>query len=230
MSGAAQILLVDDEPALQRAMTPLLRSQGFGVRVAGTGRAALEAFDEQHPDLVILDLGLPDMPGNVVCQTIRANADTPILVLSARGEEQDKVAALDSGADDYVTKPFGPDELLARIRAALRRGLSGGDRRGRVVRGDFVIDFDRRRVSRGETDIHLTPREFDLFALLARQAGRVMTPRAISRAIWGPQFTEQAEHVRVLVGQLRKKIEPDPARPRFLLTEPWVGYRFADPD
>ena len=140
MSGAAQILLVDDEPALQRAMTPLLRSQGFGVRVAGTGRAAIEAFDEQHPDLVILDLGLPDMPGNVVCQTIRANADTPILVLSARGEEQDKVAALDSGADDYVTKPFGPDELLARIRAALRRGLSGRDPlQGlphAVVRGD----------------------------------------------------------------------------------------------
>jgi len=227
MNASAEILLVDDEPTLQRAMAPLLRSQGFGVRIAGTGRAAIDVFEQQHPDLVILDLGLPDMPGNEVCRIMRARANTPILVLSARGEEKDNVAALDAGADDYVTKPFGPDELLARIRAALRRGLEGG-RRGQIVRGDFVVDFDRRRVYRHDTEIYLTPKEFDLFALLARQAGRVLTHRTISRTLWGPQFTDQAEHVRVLVGQLRKKIEPDPARPRFLLTEPWVGYRFAD--
>ena len=227
MNASAEILLVDDEPTLQRAMAPLLRSQGFGVSIAGTGRAAIDVFDQHHPDLVILDLGLPDMPGNEVCRLMRARATTPILVLSARGEEKDKVAALDAGADDYVTKPFGPDELLARIRAALRRGVEGG-RRGRIVRSDFVVDFDRRRVYRHDIEIYLTPKEFDLFALLARQAGRVLTHRTISRTLWGPQFTDQAEHVRVLMGQLRKKIEPDPSRPRFLLTEPWVGYRFAD--
>lgn len=227
MNASAEILLVDDEPTLQRAMAPLLRSQGFGVSIAGTGRAAIDVFDQHHPDLVILDLGLPDMPGNEVCRLMRARATTPILVLSARGEEKDKVAALDAGADDYVTKPFGPDELLARIRAALRRGVEGG-RRGRIVRSDFVVDFDRRRVYRHDMEIYLTPKEFDLFALLARQAGRVLTHRTISRTLWGPQFTDQAEHVRVLMGQLRKKIEPDPSRPRFLLTEPWVGYRFAD--
>jgi two-component system KDP operon response regulator KdpE len=229
--SAGRILLVDDETALQRTMAPLLRSRGFAVSVAGTGRAAVELFEQERPDLVILDLGLPDMDGGEVCEQMRGRAETPILILSARGAEKDKVDALDRGADDYVTKPFGPEELLARVRAALRRAPARGDTlRGRMVKGDLTIDFDRRRVRVGDAEVRLTPREFDLLTLLVSHSGRVLTHRAISKAIWGPQFTEQPEHLRVLIGQLRKKIEPDPAKPRYLLTEPWVGYRFADPD
>ena len=229
MNGPLRILLVDDETALQRTMAPLLRSRGFAVSIAGTGRAAVDLFEQERPDLVILDLGLPDMDGSDVCGQIRERGATPILILSARGAEKDKVAALDRGADDYVTKPFGPEELLARVRAALRRAPTRGDAlRGRLIRGDLTVDFDRRRVRVADTDIRLTPREFDLLSLLVSHSGRVLTHRAISKAIWGPQFTEQPEHLRVLVGQLRKKIEPDPSKPRYLLTEPWVGYRFAD--
>ena len=229
MTGLPRILLVDDEVALQRTMGPLLRSRGYAVSVAGTGREAVTLFEQERPDLVILDLGLPDMDGSAVCGQLRERADTPILVLSARGAEKDKVAALDRGADDYVTKPFGPDELLARVRAALRRS-PGRDElpRGQLVRGDLTIDFDRHRVRVSGTDVRLTPRELDLLTLLASHSGRVLTHRAIAKAIWGPQFTEQPEHLRVLIGQLRKKIETDPAKPRYLLTEPWVGYRFAD--
>lgn len=229
MTRPAQILLVDDEVSLQRAMAPLLRSRGYMVTVAGTGHEALDLFERERPDLVILDLGLPDMDGTDVCREVRERADTPILVLSARGAEKDKVAALDHGADDYVTKPFGPEELMARVRVALRRTLGReGALHGQLTRGDLTIDFDRRRVSRGDVDVHLTPKEFDLLTLLLTHAGRVLTHRAILKAIWGTHATEQPEHLRVLVGQLRKKIEPDPARPRYLLTEPWVGYRFAD--
>jgi two-component system KDP operon response regulator KdpE len=229
MTAFPKILLVDDEVALQRTMGPLLRSRGYAVSVAGTGRDAVSLFEQEHPDLVILDLGLPDMAGGDVCGQIRERADTPILVLSARGAERDKVAALDRGADDYVTKPFGPEELLARVRAALRRS-PGRDAspRGQLIRGDLTIDFDRRRVRVGGADVRLTPREFDLLTLLASHSGRVLTHRAITKAIWGSQFTEQPEHLRVLIGQLRKKIEVDPGKPKYLLTEPWVGYRFAD--
>jgi two-component system KDP operon response regulator KdpE len=164
-----------------------------------------------------------------VCSQVRERADTPIVVLSARGAEKDKVAALDRGADDYVTKPFGPEELLARIRAALRRSLGReATLHGSLSRGDLTVDFDRRRVYRGDVEIRLTPKEFDLLTLLVTHAGRVLTQRAISKAIWGDHATGQPEHLRVLIGQLRKKIEPDPANPRYLLTEPWVGYRFAD--
>jgi two-component system KDP operon response regulator KdpE len=229
MNGAARILLVDDETALQRTMGPLLRSRGFAVSIAGTGRTAVEMFEQERPDLVILDLGLPDMDGGDVCQQIRERGETPILILSARGAEKDKVVALDRGADDYVTKPFGPEELLARVRAALRRAPARGDAlRGRLIKGNLTIDFDRRRVRVDDEEVRLTPREFDLLTLLVSHSGRVLTHRTISKAIWGPQFTEHPEHLRVLVGQLRKKIEPDPAKPRYLLTEPWVGYRFAD--
>lgn len=224
-----QILLVDDEVAIQRAMTPLLRSRGYTVTVASTGREALELFERERPDLVVLDLGLPDIDGSEICRQIRERADTPILILSARGAERDKVAALDQGADDYVTKPFGPEELMARVRAALRRSLGGeGTLHGQLKRGDLTIDFDRRRVHRGEFQIRLTPKEFDLLTLLVTHAGRVLTHRFILKAIWGPYSIDQPEHLRVLIGQLRKKIEPDPTKPRYLLTEPWVGYRFAD--
>lgn len=229
MSRPAHVLLVDDEVSIQRAMAPLLRARGYAVSVAGSGREAVGLFERERPDLVILDLGLPDLDGSEVCRQIRERADTPIVILSARGDEKDKVAALDRGADDYVTKPFGPEELLARIRAALRRSLGREPTlHGQLTRADLTIDFDRRRVYRGGEEIRLTPKEFELLTFLARHAGRVLTHRAILQAIWGPHGAAQPEHLRVLMGQLRKKIEPDPAVPRYLLTEPWVGYRFAD--
>jgi two-component system KDP operon response regulator KdpE len=229
VTAAAQILLVDDELPIQRAMLPLLRSRGYGVAVAGSGREAVESFDRGRFDLLILDLGLPDMDGSAVCRHVRDRSDVPILILSARGADKDKVAALDSGADDYVTKPFSPDELMARVRAALRRSV-GRERmqHGQLTRGDLTIDFDRRRVLRGASEIRLTPKEFELLTLLVSHAGRVLTHRTISKAIWGSHAAEQPEHLRVLMGQLRKKIEPDPSAPRYVLTEPWVGYRFAD--
>jgi two-component system KDP operon response regulator KdpE len=227
MTRALQILLVDDEVAIQRAVTPLLRSQAYEVEIAGTAREALSAFERVRPDLIVLDLGLPDADGLSVCRRIRAESDVPILVLSARGAEKEKVAALDQGADDFVTKPFGPEELLARIRTVLRRALRTGEPgTGRLEVGDLVIDFDRRRIVRGADEIRLTPKEFDLVALLARHAGRVLTHRAILKAIWGPQAVDQPEYLWVLVGQLRKKLETDPAHPRYIQSEPWVGYRF----
>jgi two-component system KDP operon response regulator KdpE len=229
VSRPAHILLVDDELSIQRAMAPLLRSRGYAVTTAGTGREALDAFSRDRPDLVILDLGLPDMNGLDVCRQVRERADTPILILSARGAEKDKVAALDLGADDYITKPFGPEELMARVRVALRRSL-GRDivLRGHLTRGGLTIDFDRHRVHRGDDEIRLTPKEFELLTLLVSHAGRVLTHRSILKSIWGSPAADQPEHLRVLMGQLRKKIEPDPAKPRYLLTEPWVGSRFAD--
>jgi two-component system, OmpR family, KDP operon response regulator KdpE len=221
------ILLVDDEPSIQRATATLLRSRGYSAIVAGTGAEALDAFDRERPSLVILDLGLPDMDGIDVCRRLRARADVPIVVLSVRGEERIKVQALDAGADDYVTKPFSPEELLARIRVGLRR-LAGEELRGQVQRGGLTIDFDTRHVLRGDDEIHLTPKEFELLALLVAHAGRVLTHRAIAKRIWGASGTSQHEHLRVLVGQLRRKLETDPAEPRYVLTEPWIGYRFAE--
>ena len=228
MSRPIHVLLVDDEVSIQRTMTPLLRLRGYEVTVAGTARDALASVEGERPDLIVLDLGLPDMDGIEVCRRVRARWDTPIVVLSARGAERDKVTALDEGADDYVTKPFGPEELLARVRAALRRANGGeaGDS-GQLRRGDLTIDFDRHRALRGELEIKLTPKELELLTLMARHAGQVLTHRAILKAIWGPHAMDQPEHLRVLMGQLRKKIEPDPTRPRYLLTEPWVGYRVA---
>ena len=229
MTRPAQILLVDDELSIQRAMAPLLRSRGYSVTLAGTGREAVDLFARERPDLVILDLGLPDMNGIEVCRQVRELADTPILILSARGAEKDKVAALDQGADDYMTKPFGPEELMARVRATLRRSLGRETvLHGQLTRGGLMIDFDRHRVQRGDDEIRLTPKEFELLTLLVTHAGRVLTHRSILKSIWGSPARDQPEHLRVLMGQLRKKIEPDPARPRYLLTEPWVGYRFAD--
>ena len=222
-----RILLVDDEPALQRAVGPLLRSRGYDVTIAGTGAAALAGFAERSPSLIVLDLGLPDFDGVEVCRRIRAASPVPIIVLSARGAEADKVRALDNGADDYVTKPFGPEELLARIRVALRRvAAEEVDQAGALTLGDLTIDYDRRLVRRGDDEVRLTPKEFDLLSLLARNHDRVLTHRVILKAIWGPNAVEQPEHLWTLVAQLRKKIEPDPARPRYVLSEPWVGYRF----
>jgi two-component system KDP operon response regulator KdpE len=226
MAQPERILLVDDEIPIQRAVAPLLRSRGYEVELAATGQEALAQLHAYAPDLVVLDLGLPDIEGLELCRRMRSESAAPIIVLSARGAEADKVASLDLGADDYVTKPFGPEELLARIRVALRRVVNDEPATGRLQLGDITIDYDRHRVVRGEEEIRLTPKEFDLLALLMRNPGRVLTHRAILKAIWGPNAVNQPEHLWVLVAQLRKKIEPDPAHPRYLVSEPWVGYRF----
>ena len=221
-----RILVVDDEPSILAAVMPLLRARGYEVYSATSGQTALDAVDRHSPQLVILDLGLPDMEGAEVCRRIREGRNVPIVVLSARNAESDKVAALDAGADDYVTKPFGPEELLARIRAALRRAEPGTMSSGRIERGDIQIDVDLRRVTRLGEEIRLTPKEFDLLLFFAQHPGRVLTHRIVLRAIWGPNAVNQPEHLRVLVAALRKKVETDPSRPRYIQTEPWVGYRF----
>jgi two-component system KDP operon response regulator KdpE len=227
MTRTARILLVDDEVSIQRAVAPLMRSRGYEVDVAGTGADALAQVEQRPPDLVVLDLGLPDLEGTEVCRRIRSTSTVPIIVLSARGGESDKVSALDLGADDYVTKPFSPEELLARIRVALRRVFSADEAEvGRVEYGDITIDYDRHRVVRGDEELRLTPKEFDLLSLLAHNRDRVLTHRAILKAIWGANAVDQPEHLWVLVAQLRKKLEPDPTHPRYLVSEPWVGYRF----
>jgi len=225
---AGRILIVDDEPNIIGTVAPLLRARGYDVSSAMSGRAALEAVDRDKPDLIVLDLGLPDIDGVDVCRHVRRTLTVPILVLSARGAENDKVRALDAGADDYVTKPFGAEELLARIRATLRRVESSSPQTEPIVRGDLVIDRERFRVLRNGDEVRLTPKEFELLAFLAQHAGRVVTHRTILRAVWGPHAVDQPEHLRVLVGSLRKKIEANPASPKYILTEPWVGYRFAD--
>jgi len=228
MTTPARILVVDDEVAIQRALSPLLRSRGYEVEAVGSGRDALRAATDRPPDLVVLDLGLPDLDGTAVCAKLRAMTTSPIIVLSARDREADKVSALDLGADDYVTKPFGPEELLARIRVALRRTTTDQPGPGGSISyGDLTIDYDRHRILRGTDEIHLTPKEFELLSLLARNTGRVLTHRTILKAIWGPHATEQPAHLWTLVGQLRKKVEPDPNAPRYVISEPWVGYRFA---
>jgi two-component system KDP operon response regulator KdpE len=227
MTHPTRILLVDDEAAIQRAVGPLLRSRGYEVDIASTGEEALRIFAERTPELIVLDLGLPDLEGTEVCRRVRAKSQVPIIVLSARGAEADKVNALDLGADDYVTKPFGAEELLARIRVALRRvSTEESPETGLFKAGDLSIDYGRRRVVRGETEIRLTPKEFELLSLLARNHDRVLTHRAILKAVWGPNAVEQPEHLWTLVAQLRKKLEPDPTNPKYLLSEPWVGYRF----
>jgi two-component system KDP operon response regulator KdpE len=231
MNAAARILVVDDEVSIQRAVAPLLRSRGYEVEVVGTGAAALKSVADRTPDLIVLDLGLPDIEGTEVCRRIRAGSPVPILVLSARGAEADKVQALDLGADDYVTKPFGPEELLARIRVALRRVASDTPvESGQVRLGDLTLDYDRRRVVRGQAEIRLTPKEFELLSLLARNHDRVLTHRAILKAVWGPNAVEQPEHLWTLIAQLRKKVELDPTAPRYIVSEPWVGYRFSTGD
>jgi two-component system KDP operon response regulator KdpE len=227
MTSASRILLVDDEVSIQRAVAILLESRGYLVEVASTGAEALRMVEAQPPDLLVLDLGLPDLDGIEVCRRLRRTSKTPIIVLSARAGEAEKVKALELGADDYVTKPFGPEELVARIRVALRRVMSADvPEGGRLVAGDLVIDYDRRRVLLKDVEIRLTPKEFELLSLLARNHDRVLTHRAILKAIWGPNGAGQPEHLWALVAQLRKKIEPDPGAPRYLLSEPWVGYKF----
>lgn len=225
MSDPRRILVVDDEPQITRVLRTSLSSHGYHIRVANDGETALEIMKDWSPDLVITDLAMPNMNGLELCRKLRPSTQIPIIVLSVRGEERTKVQALDAGADDYVTKPFGIEELLARVRVSLRRTPSPEE--APVVEvGDFHIDLAGHKVTVRKREVHLTPKEFDLLVYLARRAGKVVTHRALLSAIWGGQSTEQVEYLRVFVGQLRKKLEPEASSPRYIVTEPWVGYRF----
>ena len=227
MNQQPRILVVDDEPQLARVLRTGLKTHGYDVRVAADGVSALEAFGDWRPDLVVTDLAMPNMGGLELCRRLRELSQLPIIVLSVRGEERTKVEALDAGADDYVTKPFGMDELLARVRAQLRRAQTSPAAAAAVLEdGDFRIDLEARSVMVRGGEIHLTPKEYDLLVYFLRHAGKVLTHRTLLGAVWGGNYTEQGEYLRVFVGQLRKKIELDPSSPRYILTEPWVGYRF----
>jgi two-component system KDP operon response regulator KdpE len=217
--------VVDDEPQIARALAINLRARHYEVDVAGSGRAALALAAERLPDVVVLDLGLPDLDGFDVIRGLRGWSQVPILVLSARQDSSDKVEALDLGADDYVTKPFGMDELLARLRAAVRRGTPGED--VPVVTTDsFTVDLAAKRVTREGEDVRLTPTEWHLLEMLVRNSGRLVTQRQLLQEVWGPAYQRETNYLRVYFAQLRRKLEPDPSRPRHLVTEPGMGYRF----
>ena len=228
MAGA-RLLVVDDEPEIRRALCANLAGHGFDVTAVGTAGEALADVGRVRPDLVLLDLGLPDLPGLEVCARLReAGFEGPIIILSVRDEEEQKVRALDEGADDYLTKPFGINELQARIRAALRRA-GGSSRAGPAMleHGDLRIDLERRAVTvRGEP-VHLTPKEYEMLRYLAANAGKLITHRMLLRAVWGAEYEDARQYLHVFVAQLRRKLEPDPSHPRYLLTDPGVGYRFA---
>jgi two-component system KDP operon response regulator KdpE len=221
------ILVVDDESQITRVLKTTLTSLGYGTRVAGDGDEAVQIMKEWSPDLVITDLRMPNMDGLALCRHIRAKSRIPIIVLSVRGEERTKVEALDAGADDYVTKPFSVKELLARVRAALRRASAPEQPQPALIEiGDFRIDIEARSVRVQDREVHLTPKEFDLLVHLAKHAGKVVTHRNLLAAVWGENSVQQPEYLRVFVGHLRKKIESDESTPRYIITEPWVGYRF----
>jgi two-component system KDP operon response regulator KdpE len=219
------VLVVDDEPQLRRFLRAALPAQGYRLIEAETGRAALVEAAARTPDLVLLDLGLPDLDGVEVTRRLREWSAVPIIVLSARGQEGDKIQALDAGADDYVTKPFGTGELLARMRVALRRAATGENAEPVFRAGELEVDFATRRVHVGPREVRLTRTEYNLLALLARHAGKVLTHRQLLKEVWGPNAVSETHYLRVYMGQLRHKLEADPARPRWLLTETGVGYR-----
>ena len=228
MTNQPRILVVDDEPQLTRVLRTGLKSHGYDVRAAADGLAGFEAFNDWHPDLVITDLAMPNVDGLDLCRRLRAISQVPIIVLSAKGEEKTKVEALDLGADDFVTKPFGIDELLARMRASLRRAKAPPMNEATqtiLESGDFHVDLESREIKVRDKAIQLTPKEFDLLVYLIKHSGKVLTHRTLLAALWGGNYVEQNEYLRVFVGNLRKKIEPD-ATPRYILTEPWIGYRF----
>jgi len=221
------ILVVEDEPQMQKFLRASLAAQGYRVVEAAEGKEALALARTHNPDLVLLDLGLPDMDGMEVTKSLREWSSKPIIVISARGQEEDKVRALDVGADDYLTKPFGTGELMARIRVALRHAGRAGEGRVEpvVAIGDLRIDLDKRQVFVGGREVHLTPNEYKLFAYLMKNAGKVLTHRQLLKEVWGPAYASQTHYLRVYMVQLRHKLEEDPARPRYLVTEPGVGYR-----
>jgi two-component system, OmpR family, KDP operon response regulator KdpE len=220
-----RVLVVDDEPQIARALAINLRARHYEVDVAPNGQTALALAAERLPDVVILDLGLPDLDGFDVIRGLRGWSQVPILVLSARQDSSDKVQALDLGADDYVTKPFGMDELLARLRAAVRRGAPGEDLPV-VTTNDFTVDLAARRVTRAGADVRLTPTEWHLLEILVRNSGRLVTQRQLLQEVWGPAYQRETNYLRVYLAQLRRKLEPDPSRPRYLVTESGMGYRF----
>ncbi len=227
MKNGARVLVVDDEPQILRALQIKLRSAGYAVETAASAQEALSKAAMRPPEAIILDVLLPDGNGVDVCREVRTWSGVPILVLSAVGEEQLKIAALDAGADDYVTKPFSGDELLARLRASLRRAMPTGQTVLEI--GELRVDLERRAVTMGGQPVSLTPIEYDLLRLLAQNEGKLLTHPAILREIWGPAYREESNYLHVYISHLRRKLEPDPARPRYLLNQPGVGYRLVDP-
>lgn len=229
--AGGRVLVVDDEPQLRRVMRTALVANGYEAYEARTGEEALEAVRENSPDLVLLDMNMPGMGGMSACEAIRARSDAAILVLSVRSTEKDKIAALDAGADDYITKPFSVNELMARIRANLRRLPAQGEQSSPIiVSGDLTVDFGARRVVAHGQAVRLTPKEFELLHYLMANANKPVAHRKLLQTLWGPEYGGEVEYLRVFVSQLRKKIEIDPAHPRYVLTEPWIGYRFAMPE
>jgi two-component system KDP operon response regulator KdpE len=226
--NAATILVVDDEPQIRRVLRTTLSSRGYVIIDAKTGEEGIELVRKDKPDLVLLDVNMPGMGGLEACREIRRGSNAPIIMLTVRNAERDKVAALDAGADDYVVKPFGIEELLARVRAALRRH-GAGEAPAPFETEDLTIDFESRSVSARGKDVHLTPKEFDVLKLLIENQGKPLTHRRLLQTVWGPDYGEETENLRVVINQLRKKIESDPTHPRYILTEPWVGYRFQTP-
>jgi len=226
--SAGKILVVDDDPQIRRVMRTSLVGHKYEVIEARNGEDALTRVSAEIPDLVLLDMNMPGIDGLETCKQLRSGSDVPVIILSVRNSEKDKVAALDAGADDYITKPFGMEELLARIRAALRRAPTspeGGPHA--ITTPDLAIDFDTRRIRVHGQEKRLTPKEFDLLRYLVSQAGKPVPHRELLQAVWGPDYGDEPEYLRVFINQLRKKIEPNPAKPKYILTEPWVGYRFA---
>ena len=229
---AQRVLVVDDDPTIRRTLRINLRARGYDVEEVGTGRDALATVEDAPPDLVVLDLGLPDLDGVEVLRRIRLGSSVPVVVLSARHQSDDKVEALDEGADDYVTKPFGMDELMARVRSALRRGGEDGGEGGLaavapVETDAFALDFATLTATRRGSEVHLTPTEWRLLAELARHRGRVVTQADLLRAVWGPGYGRESNYLRVYGNQLRRKLEDDPSAPRHIVTEPGIGYRLA---
>jgi two-component system KDP operon response regulator KdpE len=222
---AERVLVVDDEAQITRVLRTALSAQGYDVRAANEPEEALRLFEEWSPDLIVTDLMMPGMSGVELCRRVRSKTATPIIVLSVRDQERSKVEALDAGADDYVTKPFGMDELLARLRAAVRRASPAPDEPV-VATDDFTVDLAAKRVRRGEADVRLTPTEWQLLEVLVRHRERLVTQHQLLQEVWGPQYHTEGNYLRVYVAQLRRKLEPDPSRPRYLITEPGMGYRF----
>lgn len=223
--SAANILVVDDEPQIRRVMRSTLSAHGYVITEGKTGEEAIESVRRVKPDLILLDMNMPGMGGIEACREIRRGSDAPIIMLTVRNAERDKVAALDAGADDYVVKPFGLEELLARIRAALRR-YSPDDVQAAFLSKDLGIDFETRKVNVRGSFVHLTPKEYDVLKHLVANCGKPLTHRRLLQAVWGPDYGDETEILRVVINQLRKKIEADPAHPQYILTEPWIGYRF----
>jgi two-component system, OmpR family, KDP operon response regulator KdpE len=225
---SAKILIVDDAQQVRRVLRTALSAEGYTIFEAGTGEEALESIRQSTPDAILLDVNMPGMGGLETCREIRRTLDVPIVMLTVRNAERDKVMALDAGADDYVVKPFGMAELLARIRAALRRRVPQGQLTSFSTK-DLSVDFEARQVTVKGRDVHLTPKEFELLRHLVTNAGKPITHRRLLQAVWGPDYGDEPEYLRVMINQLRKKIESDPAKPKLILTEPWVGYRFQAP-